>query len=334
MFPLRNHAVQTVAAMATKAEVLIIGGGPAGLSAALSLARARRSAIVFDSKEYRNAPTEHLHTYITWDHHHPAELRAAARKELLEGRYNTIKLSETAVKVVTKLPDGSFKATDAAGREWIGDKLVLATGVRDVLPDIPGFAQCWGRSIYHCMFCHGFEDTGAQSAGVLALADLAKKEQCYALASMAQQFAASLTFYTDADQQLADDIQSMLKPSSDMTVETKKIDRLEPATGGGVNVFFADGSSAHEAFLVYQPKMEANVGMVADLCLELSPSGAEVKVTPPFNETSVPGCFAVGDVSTPMKALAIAAGSGSIAGPAVVQQLIREGKPIAFDPKT
>ncbi|KAH7048222.1 thioredoxin reductase [Macrophomina phaseolina] len=324
MFLFRNHLVQTVAAMVTKVEVLIIGGGPAGLSAALSLARARRSAIVFDSKEYRNAPTEHLHTYITWDHHNPAELRAAARKELLEGRYNTIKLSETAVKAVTKLPDGSFKAIDAAGSEWIGDKLVLATGVRDVLPAIPGFAQCWGKSIYHCMFCHGFEDTGAKSAGVLALADLVKKEQCYALASMARQFAASLTFYTDAHQQLADDIQSMLKPSSGMTVETKKIDRLEPATGGGVNVFFADGSSVHEAFLVYHPKTEANVGMSV---------GGEVTVTPPFNETSVPGCFAFGDVSTPLKALAIAAGSGSLAGSAVVQQLIKEGKPIAFDPK-
>lgn len=145
MYLFRKHLLDTATSMATKAEVLIIGGGPAGLSAALSLARARRSAIVFDSGEYRNAPTKHLHTFITWDHHAPEELRAAARKELFEGRYSTVKLSNTAVKAVTKLQDGSFKAVDAAGTEWVGDKLVLATGVRDLLPDIPGFAECWGK---------------------------------------------------------------------------------------------------------------------------------------------------------------------------------------------
>lgn len=191
------------------------------------------------------------------------------------------------------------------------------------------------RSRYHCMFCHGFEDTGAKSAGVLAVPPLVNKDMCFALASMARQFAASLTFYTDANQQLADDIQPLLKTGAAMQVDTRKIASLEPAAGsggGGVTVRFADGSSAHEAFLVYHPKSEANVGMVADLGLELSPSGAEVQVTPPFNETSVPGCYAVGDVSTPLKALANAVGSGSVAGPAIVQQFIREGKPIAFEP--
>lgn len=182
------------------------------------------------------------------------------------------------------------------------------------------------------MFCHGFEDTGAKSAGVLAIPPLINKDMCFALASMARQFSASLTYYTDANQQLADDIQALLKPGAAMKLDTRKIARLEPATGGGVTVCFADGSSVHEAFLVYHPKSEANVGMVKDLGLELSPSGAELKVTPPFNETSVQGCYAVGDVSTPLKALANAVGSGSVAGPAVVQQFIREGKPIAFEP--
>src|SRR5437588_12404611 len=133
--------------MATRTEVLIIGGGPSGLSAALSLARARRAAVLFDSGDYRNAPTKHLHTFITWDHRDPAELRTAARKELFQGRYSTVKYSKTAVSAVAKLPDGTFKATDATGSEWVGDKLVLATGVTDILPDLPGFAGCWGKQM-------------------------------------------------------------------------------------------------------------------------------------------------------------------------------------------
>lgn len=182
------------------------------------------------------------------------------------------------------------------------------------------------------MFCHGFEDTGAKSAGVLALGAFVNKDMCFALASMARQFAASLTFYTDANQQLADEIQPLLKPDVGMKIDVRKIERLEPSAGG-VTVFFTDGSSAHQAFLVYHPKSEANVGMVKDLGLELSPSGAELKVSSPFNETSVPGCYAFGDVGSPLKALAIAVGSGSFAGPAIVQQFIKEGKPIAYKPE-
>ncbi|KAH9203447.1 thioredoxin reductase [Leptodontidium sp. 2 PMI_412] len=278
---------------------------PSGLSAALSLARARRSAVLFHSGEYRNAPSKHLHTFITWDHQDPAELRTAARKELFQGRYSTVKYSKTAVSAVAKLPDGTFRATDATGSAWVGDKLVLATG-------------CWGKQIYHCMFCHGFEDTGAKSAGLLAIPPLINKDMCFTLACMVRQFSASLTYYTNANQQLTNEIQLLLKPEAAMKVD-------------GITVHFADGTSVHEAFLAYQPKTEANVGMVKDLGLEISPSGADLKVNAPFNDTNVAGCFAVGDVSTPLKALAHAVGSGSFASPAIVQQFIKEGRAITLE---
>ena len=180
------------------------------------------------------------------------------------------------------------------------------------------------------MFCHGYEDTGTKSAGLLAIPPLINKDMCFTLACMVRQFSASLTYYTNGNQQLTDEIQLLLKPKPEaaMKVDDRQIARVEPAAGGGITVHFADGTSAHEAFLAYQPRTEANVGMVKDLGLELSPSGAEVKVNvnTHFNDTSVAGCFAVGDVSTPLKALAHAVGSGSFAGPAIVQQFIKEGK--------
>ncbi|KAH9205762.1 hypothetical protein DL95DRAFT_417146 [Leptodontidium sp. 2 PMI_412] len=230
----------------------------------------------------------------------PAELRTAARKELFQGRYSTVKYSKTAVSAVAKLPDGTFKATDATGSEWVGDKLVLGTGVTDILPDLPGFAECWGKQIYHCMFYHGFEDTGAKSAGLLAIPPLINKHMCFTLACMVRQFSASLTYYTNANQQLTDEVQLLLKPEAAMKVDARQIARVEPTAGGGITVHFANGTSVHEAFLAYQPKTEANVGMAKEL--ELSPSRAELKVNSPFNKTNVAGCFAMGDVSTTLKA--------------------------------
>lgn len=129
-------------------DCLIIGGGPGGLSAALGLARILHTAVVFDSGVYRNRLSDHMHTASTWDHKDPAEYRAAARRELIEGRYNSVQIKDIAIAKVEKLEDGSFKATDTTGTEWTGRKLVLATGSRDELLDIPGYRECWAIGMF------------------------------------------------------------------------------------------------------------------------------------------------------------------------------------------
>ena len=132
----------------TTYDCLIIGGGPAGLAVALGLARQVRTAVVFDSKTYRNSKVDHMHNVLTWDHRDPAEFRAAARKELTEGRYKTIKIAETKITKVHKTNAGQFEATDGEGNVWYGRKLVLATGVKDVYPSLPGYEECWPESMY------------------------------------------------------------------------------------------------------------------------------------------------------------------------------------------
>lgn len=134
--------------MAALFDCLIVGGGPAGLAAALGLCRAVRTAVVFDSQAYRNSLTEHMHNVSTWDHSQPRDYRAAARRELTEGRYNTVTLADVALRKVLQLDSGEFEATDAAGKVWRGRKLVLATGVKDEIPDLPGYADCWPKSMY------------------------------------------------------------------------------------------------------------------------------------------------------------------------------------------
>ena len=131
-------------------DVLIIGGGPAGLSVATGLARQLYTAAVFDSGVYRNERAAEMHNFVTWDHRNPAEFRKKARDDLL-GRYQTIQFVDKEIESVQKTPDGYFEASDASSHVWRGRKLVLAAGVRDLIPDIDGYDECWGRGMYvHC----------------------------------------------------------------------------------------------------------------------------------------------------------------------------------------
>jgi gliotoxin/aspirochlorine biosynthesis thioredoxin reductase len=127
-------------------DALIIGAGPAGLSVATGLARQLHTAVVFNTGVFRNAKTKHMHNVVGWDHRDPADFRAAGRKDLL-ARYSTIRFLDVGVESVSKVSDGRFEARDMNGQLWKGKKLVLAMGVKDIFPDIDGYADCWGESM-------------------------------------------------------------------------------------------------------------------------------------------------------------------------------------------
>ena len=128
-------------------DVLIIGAGPAGLSCATGLARQLYTAVVFDSGVYRNSLTKHMHNVLTWDHQDPADFRKKGRDDILK-RYTTINFQDTEIKSVAKTEKGQFELKDVHGKTWTGKKLVLATGIRDVYPDIQGYDECWGLGMY------------------------------------------------------------------------------------------------------------------------------------------------------------------------------------------
>ena len=128
-------------------DVLIIGGGPSGLSTATGLARQLHSVIVFDSGVYRNARATRMHNVLGWDHRHPAELRAAGRAQLTE-RYTTVTFEDSTIESVTMLKEQRlFVTCNEAGKKWYGRKVVLATGVRDIPLDIEGYDQCWANGM-------------------------------------------------------------------------------------------------------------------------------------------------------------------------------------------
>ena len=140
--------IQLIVAQMSKQlyDCLIVGAGPAGLAVATGLARQQHTAVVFDSGLYRNQLAKHMHNVLGWDHRDPAEFRAKVRQDLLD-RYTTIEFHNMAVKELRKLDNGHFEAVDNEGDVFTGRKVCLATGVKDVMPDIDGYADCWARGM-------------------------------------------------------------------------------------------------------------------------------------------------------------------------------------------
>ena len=135
-------------------EVIIIGGSYAGLSAALALGRARRRVLVIDGGRPRNRFTPHAHNLLLHDGDAPADLAARARQQV--AAYPTVQLLAAEALSARQLPEGQFEVATGQGTYQAG-RLLLATGMHDELPPVPGFAECWGKSVIHCPFCHGYE---------------------------------------------------------------------------------------------------------------------------------------------------------------------------------
>ncbi|RYP65748.1 hypothetical protein DL770_008928 [Monosporascus sp. CRB-9-2] len=291
-------------------DVAIIGGGPAGLTAANTLARQRHTAVVFDSKSYRNAGAAHMHMVPTWDNKSPEEYRGAARRNILDN-YSTIQFADVAVTEVIKESDSHSKVRDASGKVWNARKVILAVGSADSYPNIDGYEQLWKKRIYHCLFCHGYEDRDAASTGVLAVAPVGPTLAVH-MAHNAAQLSDQVTIYTNGDGEVAAELKPLVSSlvASKFSVETRQIKRL---IGNGppdsITVEFVDGSSKEEKFLVHNPQTSPQGPFVAQLGLATTPLG-DIQAEAPFWQTSVPGVFAVGDCSTPYKVIPSAITSG------------------------
>ncbi|KAF4335434.1 thioredoxin reductase [Fusarium beomiforme] len=311
----------------TTFDALVIGGGPAGLSTATGLVRQVYRVAVFDSGVYRNASSNHMHNLAAWDHQSPAEFRSKARKDLLDRYGDLVQFVDKQVDIAKKT-DSGFEVVDADGITWTGRKLVLATGWKDHLPDIPGYSECWAKGIFHCLFCHGYEDRGKSSAGVLGMNFSGTSPMALHLARMVLRLADKAVIYTNGAGSLGEQIKTDLTATGTdgakrrITVDNRKIVGLSMkcTDSSDIIIKFEDGSEVIEGFFAHGPRGEIHGPFAEQLGLELTPTG-DIKTEGQMFETHVKGVFAVGDCATMMKAVSQAVGMGTMAAGAVAAQL-------------
>lgn len=179
---------------------------------------------------------------------------------------------------------------------------------------------------YHCLFCHGYEDAGKPSSGVLALGENSVPAVATALARSAKQITSKVVIYTSNNPTVQASIAALLgQDNTAITTDDREISSLAPgAEGNGITLTFADGSTVQEAFLAHKPPTKLNGPFAQQLALELAPGG-DIKVTPPFGATSVKGVYAAGDCATPIKSVIQAMHMGTFAGVGIAHDLQAEG---------
>ncbi|KAK4866498.1 hypothetical protein LT330_008430 [Penicillium expansum] len=304
-------------------DVLIVGGGPAGLTAALTLARQNYSSVILDSKTYRNDKASFMHLIPGFDHVRPSEYRDKALGNILANYPQITSHEATIIKAEGLKPDG-FALTDEAGKIWSGKKLILANGVEDIFPEIEGYAQAWGTGIFHCLFCKGYEEKGADSVGVLAIGGLSSAPFALHIARQAAAFSKSITIYTNGSDDLVKEVSTAVGETDKFKIENRKvasISKLEP--NASVSIKLEDGTCLVEGFLAHTPETKPRGCFVKDLGLEQTPK-SDIKAGPPFFQTNIPGAFAAGDSCGMMKNVPNAIFSGSLAGMGASFQLSAE----------
>jgi thioredoxin reductase len=272
-------------------DAIVIGGGPAGLQAALTLGRMHRSVLLLDSGEYRNGTVEHAHNYATHDGIAPAEFRRLARADL--AAYDTVEVREASADRVEQ--DGDEFVVHLGGSTERAAAVVLATGVRDALPDVPGLAEAWGKEIAACPFCHGHETAGQRVALDLEGPHLDR------LTTMLGRIGAELV---------------------DVHGRVSSIARVD----GGLELTLDDGETLHVGAMFIAPTFSQSAPFAEQLGLEHNDSGC-IRVDA-FQATSVAGVFAAGDTAhvsalpMPMSSIITSQAAGMVAGAGSVQHLL------------
>lgn len=293
-----------------KYDVIIIGGSYAGLSAALVLGRSLRRVLVIDAGQPANRQTPHAHGFLTRDGATPAELSAIARQQV--SYYPTVQFWSETVLTAAKTADG-FNVITKNGLQFWGRNVLLATGVYDIMPDLPGFAECWGRSVLHCPYCHGYEIHG-EPLGILANGDTG-----YEMSTLIQHWSGPLTLFTDGPATLTQAQQKTLTQLAIPIVETPLL-AIEHQGGMLTALRLTDGSRTHPKAVFARVPFRQSSDIATQLGCRMTENG--LIETTEFGETTVSGVFAAGDATTLFRQVAIAVASGTKAGAWMNRELI------------
>lgn len=283
-------------------DVIIVGGSIAGLSAALTLGRALRSVIVIDGCAPCNRTSPYSHNFITQDGSRPSDIVANARKQI--DKYPTVSFFHDEV-VDAKKENDSFKAVTHTGKVFRARRLLLCTGLSDLMPEIAGFSECWGISILHCPYCHGYEIKNRPTAV------MANGEAAFHVAMLIYNWTKQITVLTNGVSQLRQQEYDALQALGVSVIE-REILRVKHTDGNLETVIFKDGSEFAVGAMYASIPFRQQSPLAENLGCKMTAKG-HIEVDDQ-HRTSVPGIYAAGDNTAEHRAISVAAASGTVAG--------------------
>ena len=293
-------------------DVIIIGGSYAGLSAALTLGRSTRNVLVIDAGKPCNRQTPHSHNFLTHDGDQPAEIFKAAKAEVL--KYPTVKFLNAKADSAKQI-EGGFSVSIEDGQHFTSRKLLLATGLKDTLPDIKGLAECWAISAIHCPYCHGYEVKN-EKIGLLI-----NGEHAFEMAKNLHLWNKNLTILTNGKSEFTADQVEKLKSKS-ITVLEEEIIELEHQNGQLENIVFKNEEKVTFKAIYVKPEIEQHINFSVQLGFELTDLKT-IKVDEQ-QETTAKGIYAAGDCTTLFRSLSIVTAAGTVAAVMINKALISE----------
>lgn len=293
-------------------EVIIIGGSYAGLSAGMSLGRSLRNTLIIDSGKPCNRQTPHSHNFITHDGKTPKEISELAREQV--EAYDTVKFYKGSVVKLRRI-NAVFEAEISTGEKFYAKKLILASGLKDIMPDIPGFAECWGISVLHCPYCHGYEVRN-EVTGILSDGDMG-----FDFSKLVYNLTKDLFLLTNGKSVLSSE-QKLKLAENNISLVEDEVEKIEHNNGDISKIIFRTGKEISLKALYAKVPFQQNIDVSGDLGCELTEQGF-IKVDF-MQKTNIPGVFACGDNVTMMRSVATAVAQGNFTGAVVNKELVEE----------
>ncbi len=313
----QSHATATdklVTVMTAKKQfdVIIVGGSYAGLSAAMALGRSLKNVLVIDSGKPCNRYTPHSHNFITQDGSTPGEIATKAKEQVL--RYPTVTFMQGIALNGIKSNDG-FEVETNTGSKVHAAKLVFATGISDILPATKGFEDCWGKSVIHCPYCHGYEFKEKKTAII------ANGDKAVHIAALVNNLTGKIGIFSNGKADFTP-AQSLKLKEHRIAVNEKVINEIRHSDGQVTALLFEDGSSeqVEAAYAVIPFEQQCNIP--EKLGCALTETGL-IKVDT-FQKTTVQGIYACGDNSSPLRSVANAVATGNFVGAMLNNELTME----------
>ncbi len=299
-------------------DVIIIGGGPAGLNAAVVLGRCRRSVLLFDSTQYRNRWSHGMHNYLTRDHLPPSEFIKICHEEI---KKYSVEYKSKKIINARRNEEALFVVRDEEGNTYHSKKLLVATGLIDKVPKIEGFLEMYGRSVHHCPYCDGWE-VRDKILGVYA-----RNRDGSELALALKGWSNNVTLYTDGKDYLKPAQKANLEANEIPVVKTT-VARLQGTNGELEKIIFKNGEESPCDTMFFVNGFQQHCNLAETFGCDVTKKGAVI--TNRLQQTRTPGLYVAGDAARDMHFVVVAAAEGAKAGVMINKELQKESVEIAL----